>query len=512
LFRGFDQADFSPPGPVASVAVLPRARHFVPDDIPSFAERLRSTADLAQLWVKLNYRKLDIAHDLAEDLGSARWFRGLGVMLGLVIAALSFWPDFSALEAAPISTKDRSTRDEFRSQMIMPMSLGSESGRRMAATSAIVPIANAPERPSIKLVAVLGEGDTFARMLGRAGASASDAVQAANMIAGQVPMGAISPGTRVDVLLGKRPAPGAARSLDQLNFRARFDLDLAVTRQGSALVVTSRPLPVDTTPLRIQGLVGSSLYRSARAAGAPIKAIQQYLQTLDAHLSLDSDIAPTDTFDFVISYKRSAGGESEVGQLLYAGLNRADTPLAQLLRWGEDGQFFEASGIGAQRSATYAPVAGRLTSGYGMRFHPVLGYSRMHAGVDFGASWGSPIYAVSDGQVTWAGLHGGHGNYVRLEHGGGLGTGYGHMSRIAVSSGSRVNAGQVIGYVGSTGLSTGPHLHYEVYQGGRTVNPLSVKFTVAAQVDQKQLAAFKARLAQLKKVVPGAALKTLAGI
>ena len=178
-----------------------------------------------------------------------------------------------------------------------------------------------------------------------------------------------------------------------------------------------------------------------------------------------------------------------------------------MLRWGPDGQFFEASGISRPRSTVAAPVNGRITSSYGMRFHPVLGYARMHAGIDFGARWGSPIFAVSDGLVSYAGPHGGHGNYVRLEHGGGMGTGYGHMSRIAVSPGSRVQAGQVIGYVGSTGLSTGPHLHYEAYQNGRTINPMAVRFAMTSAVDTKQLAAFKARLDELRKIAPGAALK-----
>jgi murein DD-endopeptidase MepM/ murein hydrolase activator NlpD len=155
------------------------------------------------------------------------------------------------------------------------------------------------------------------------------------------------------------------------------------------------------------------------------------------------------------------------------------------------------------------PVNGHITSGYGARRHPILGYVRMHAGIDFGAPWGSPIFAVSDGIVSFAGRHGGHGNYVRLEHGGGIGTGYGHMSRIAVSPGTRVQAGQVIGYVGSTGLSTGPHLHYELYENGRTVNPMSVRFTfhTVAGIDKTELTAVKGKIAQLKRVTPGAALQ-----
>jgi murein DD-endopeptidase MepM/ murein hydrolase activator NlpD len=144
-----------------------------------------------------------------------------------------------------------------------------------------------------------------------------------------------------------------------------------------------------------------------------------------------------------------------------------------------------------------------------MRRHPILGYARMHSGIDFAASWGSPIYAVSDGLVAYAGWHGGHGNYVRLDHGGSIATGYGHMSRIAVANGLAVRRGQIIGYVGSTGLSTGAHLHYEVYRGGQPVNPIAVSMVQQqAAVDPKQIAAFKARLQALLSVKPGTLIGT----
>ena len=112
--------------------------------------------------------------------------------------------------------------------------------------------------------------------------------------------------------------------------------------------------------------------------------------------------------------------------------------------------------------------------------------------------------------MQFAGYHGGHGNYVRLANGGGLGSGYAHMSRIAVYPGMHVHQGQVIGYVGSTGLSPGPHLHYEVYRNGMTVNPAGFQFASRAQVSGSELAAFRARLAELKSVTPGAALTSLA--
>ena len=144
-----------------------------------------------------------------------------------------------------------------------------------------------------------------------------------------------------------------------------------------------------------------------------------------------------------------------------------------------------------------------------MRRHPILGYRRMHAGLDFKARHGTPIVAVTDGRVTGAGRMGGCGNAVRLRHDGGIDTRYCHMSRIAVNRGQSVRRGQVIGYVGSTGLSTGPHLHYEMYRGGRAIDPASVQYVTRAQLSGAELKRFKDALARIKTVAPGAALAEL---
>ena len=456
----------------------------------------------------------DLAPDLASDIGSRKWLRGLATLLGLSAAAIAMWPDFSAVEAATPMPPQGRMRDEFRSQTIAPLALGADSGRRMGPTALVRPLASVPERPSIQLVSTLGQGDSFGRMLQRAGLGSADIERISALVQQAVPVAEIASGTQFDMTLGKRPAPQAPRALASLDFRARFDLDLAIERDaGGNLALVRHPIAVDQTPLRIRGTVGSSLYRSARNAGAPVAAIQSYLRAIDKYLSLESDISANDEFDLIVSYKRSAKGERQVGELLYAGVAREGKPRLQLLRWGNEGQMFAASAIGQARSVPIGqPVAGRITSTYGMRRHPILGYARMHSGIDYGAAYGSPIYAVADGTVTYAGRHGGHGNYVRLQHGGGLGTGYGHMSRIAVSSGTHVRAGQVIGYVGSTGLSTGPHLHLEAYQGGRTVNPASIRVFARPQIDGKERDAFKARLKSLLTVEPGAALGSIAPV
>lgn len=470
-------------------------------------QRLALRAGELRSHIEHRCHMIELAPDLAQDIGSKRWFRGLGTMLGLSLVAVSFWPDLTAVEAATAMPVDQPVRDEFRSQMIMPLALGADSGHRMGATALVRPLGATPERPTIQLVATLGQGDSFGRMLQRAGVGAGDVSRLTQMVAGSVAPGDIEPGTQFDVTLGKRPGPQSARPLDKLEFRARFDLDLAIERKDGSLVLERRPIAVDSTPLRIRGPVGSAgLYRSARAAGAPLKAIAEYLRAIDEHVSLESEVGAQDSYDLVIAYKRSARGERQVGELLYAGLERGGKPRLQLVRWGSDGQFFEASGVGRQTSSYFQPVSGRMSSRFGMRRHPILGYMRLHSGVDYAASYGSAIVAVSDGVVSYAGRHGGHGKYVRIEHGGGLGSGYAHMSSIAVEPGSHVRAGQVIGYVGSTGLSTGPHLHFEVYRGSSKIDPLSVRFISRPTVSGEELAQFKARLKALKSVPVGKAL------
>ena len=455
--------------------------------------------------------ELDLAPDLGADIGSRRWFRGLGTFVGLSVAALAFWPDFAPLEAASPVPDDAAVQAEYRANTILPLGLGADTGHRMGPTELVRPLAAAPERPQLQMLATLGRGDSFSRTLLRAGISDDEAQQVESLIAGAIALDQLEPGTRLDITLGRRPEPGAARPLDELSFRARFDLELKVDRldEGGPLTLTRRMIRVDETPLRIRGTVGDSLYRSARAAGAPSSAVQAYLKALGTQIDIQRDIGAGDTFDIILSHRRAATGERQAGQLLFAGLDRSARSPVRLMRWGSDGEFYDAGGTGEERGGLVAPVPGRMSSSYGMRRHPILGYKRMHAGVDFKARHGTPIVAVTDGRVTGAGRMGGCGQAVRLRHANGIDTRYCHMSRIAVNRGATVRRGQVIGYVGSTGLSTGPHLHYEMYRGGRAVNPASVSFVTRKQLGGSELDRFRSTMATLREVKEGAALADL---
>jgi murein DD-endopeptidase MepM/ murein hydrolase activator NlpD len=497
-----------------------QARRKARERLAAFSQAYEEWRIAASAW----FARIDLAPDLAEDIGSRRWLRGLGTMVSLGAVALALWPDITPLEARPAMPEGEAIRSELRSQMILPLALGADSGRRMGPTAAVIPLKSAPERPQIQMVVTLAPGDSFASMLRRAGVAGDDIDRAAALVGQAVAVGDIQPGTQMDLILGRRTAPGQPRPLDSLSFRARFDLALELTRPGvgqsnpdgtpvipsGPLALIRNPIRVDDTPLRVRGTVGTSLYRSMRAAGVPASAVQEYLKALDAQIDMEREVRPSDEFDIILAYRRAATGERQAGQLLYAGVDRAGRPKTQLMRWGSDGRFYEASGVGEQRRGLLAPVPGALTSGFGMRRHPILGYMRMHAGIDFRASYGTPIVAVTDGRVTSAGRAGGCGIAVRLEHGGGLSTRYCHMSRMAVAPGMSVRRGQVIGYVGSTGLSTGPHLHYEMYRGGRMVNPASVQFVSRALLSGTQLIDFQRQLIKLKQVEVGAALEDLA--
>ena len=439
--------------------------------------------------------------DLGEDLFSKIWWRGLATLGALCTAAALTAPDFGPLPAGHPAPLTGEARDQWGSVGVESIARGSASGMRMAATANVVPIDSAPERAAIDLFATLGP-DGLARGLVRLGAASGDAVRAATLIHGAAPR--LKPGTAIALRLGKRDASGR-RSVDRVALRASMDLKLLVERGADGLALTRIAVPVSTIPMRVRGRAGDGLYWALRTAGASTAIATSYLKALAQEIDV-GEIGPDASFDLVIASRRSADGQIAEGDLLYAGLDRMIDRDLKLVRWTAGGRpvWVDAITVGRAPPASEGlqwPVAARITSGFGLRIHPILRFARMHRGIDFGAARGTPIHAAADGQVARAGWAGGYGRQVRLNHAGGLATSYSHMSSLAVDPGTLVRQGQLIGYVGSSGLSTGPHLHYEVYRGGVAVNPMNVRFTAATRgADPGAVAAIRARLKELLSV------------
>lgn len=446
----------------------------------------------------------DLAPDLGAQIGSLTWFRGVATCIGLCTLTWLLAPGLEnpIYGSVPAPLKGAEW-DAAQAQAIKPLGQGATTGYRMAATRLVAPLTDTPERPILESTAKLASGDALLGVLQRSGVGKADAAQVGSLVSQALALGEIQPGTLLDLTLGRRTDKAQPRPLEKLAFRAKFDLKLEVARGGGALSLKQIPIAIDHTPLRIQGAIGGSLYRSARAAGAPAKAVEAYIKTLASRVPV-SGLDSGCKFDIIVGQARAETGEVQLGNLMYAGLSGCSKKV-QLLPWQTGGktEWFDGLGRGNSSGMMAMPAPGRFSSSFGMRRHPILGYVRMHRGVDIAAPWGSPVFAASDGTVQVAGRSSGYGNFIKVNHGNGFGTGYGHLSRILVHSGEHVRKGQQIGAVGNTGLSTGPHLHYEMYKNGVAVNPRSVSFNSMRQLSGDDLGAFRAKLSHLLAVPIG---------
>lgn len=246
------------------------------------------------------------------------------------------------------------------------------------------------------------------------------------------------------------------------------------------------------------GAIEGSLYESAEHIGATPQITAKVAELFSHKIDFQRDLQPGDAFKLVFDRKVTEAGRTvEAGDLQYAEIH--GVKFYRFAR-GNDVEYFDELGKNIKGFLLKTPVDGaHITSLFGMRKHPVLGYTRAHQGVDFGVGWGTPIVAAGDGVIVQAGPWGGYGNWLRIRHSEGWDTGYGHISRYAkgIHPGVHVHQGQVVAYVGATGLATGPHLHYEIWKNGQRVNPIGVKVpqgSALAGVDLRRFEGEKARI------------------
>ena len=230
-----------------------------------------------------------------------------------------------------------------------------------------------------------------------------------------------------------------------------------------------------------EGSIESSLYSTAINLGIKPNIIVEFARLYGFQVDFQRDIWKGDSFQIIYEeYKNNEGTIIEIGDIIYASLNLQNNELKLYKFEHEENQidYFDENGKSMRKTLMKTPINGaRLSSSFGKRKHPILGFTKMHSGTDFAAPTGTPIMASGDGIVLKAGWCGGGGNCVKLKHNSVYQTVYAHMSKIGrgVKKGARVKQGQIIGYAGSTGLSTGPHLHYEIIYQNKHINPLKLK-------------------------------------
>lgn len=248
----------------------------------------------------------------------------------------------------------------------------------------------------------------------------------------------------------------------------------------------------------VKGEIDGAFIVSARRVGVPRAVAMQMTRILSYDVDFQRDIHRGDKFAVMFEAEYDDQGEViRADNVQYVQLQGSKSKPITMYRF--DGKMYHADGRDVRRSLLKTPVDGaRMSSGFGYRRHPVLGYSAMHKGVDFAAPTGTPIYAAGDGVVQKASRFSSYGNYVKIRHNGTYSTAYAHMSRYGkgIRPGARVTQGQVIGYVGTTGRSTGPHLHFEVVQNGAQVNPKKVASLGTDKLNKTQLAKFQSVIQQ----------------
>jgi len=346
------------------------------------------------------------------------------------------------------------------------------------------------------------KGDSIGAVLRDLGATVDEAKAIASALGGRGRDGALKEGQKLRILLSPI---GAAQRLQPIRVIVATDSTIeavvalsdtgkyvAVDVQSADTQVAEAEEDDDNGGMRLY----QSVYETALRQQVPRPMIDELIRIYSYDVDFQRRVQPGDSFEVLFAFDEDTGSEAK-SEVMFASLTvGGETKRYYRFQTPDDGavDYYDETGKSAKKFLVRKPMAtGIMRSGYGWRRHPILGYSKMHTGVDWAAARGTPIYASGNGVVVTAGWESGYGKYVKLRHTNGYETAYGHMSAFArgIQPGTRVRQGQIIGYVGSTGLSTGPHLHYEILVNNRFVDPLKIKLPRGRVLDGPTLANFE---------------------
>ena len=347
-----------------------------------------------------------------------------------------------------------------------------------------------------RITVTVGRGDTLIGLLVGAGVTRTEAAEALDALAKVHDPRTLKIAQAVTLEFSDVQG---VRRLAKLRFQPDAGHGVSLTRGAEGGFTAWREdKAISRRLVSATATIHNSLFEAGAEAGVPIPVMLAVIATYSHDVDFQRDFQSGDHFD--VLYERFVTDSGEVareGAVLYARLVLSGRELPIYRFEGRDGHpdYYNRQGESVRKALLRTPVDGaRITSKFGARNHPILGYTRMHRGVDFGAPSGTPVYAAGNGILEEAGRRNGYGNYIRIRHNTEVETAYAHLSRFAkgVHRGGRVGQGEVIAYVGSTGMATGPHLHYEVLRHGDQVNPLSVDLPSGRKLDGRDLESFRA--------------------
>ena len=375
----------------------------------------------------------------------------------------------------------------------------------------ITTITKAPPAEPVDETFMLSEDTSLAAEMMARGVAKATAEALVESIGGLFPAKLIKAGTKFDVTFDRQvdfygrdvtfpvsvsfeqPGKGTVTIDSDEDGLFTASIEEPATPQAKSAAVAAAAI----TQFHASSNVGSGISTAGADSKIPDYIMAEFSRVFSYDVDFQRQVSATDSFE--VFYGNPLSGSSSKRKVLHMARLTIDGEKRTFYRYTTaEGltEYFDENGRSASRQLLRTPVSGaRLTSGFGMRRHPLLGYSKMHTGIDFGAPSGTPIRAAGSGEIDQAGRESGYGNVVVIAHTGAMKTMYAHMSRFAagIREGVHVNQGQVIGYVGTTGRSTGPHLHYEVRLNDRPTNPNAVRGTGGKQLIGKDFSGFKAQ-------------------
>ncbi len=346
-------------------------------------------------------------------------------------------------------------------------------------------------------------GDTLMKLLTKNGVDRGTAHAAITKLSDVYDVRRLQIGQDIDLTFQEQTGGEAFLGLA---LKPSAERDVVVRAAGTdGFVAEAIDWPLERRDDYAAASIKTSLYEAALEAEMPIDVLIDLVRMFSFDVDFQRDIQPGDSVEVLFDrYDDELGNRVRNGEIRFAAMTLSGKRTAYYRHTPKSGitDYFDGKGQSVRKTLMRTPVDGaRLSSGYGKRRHPILGYNKMHRGVDFAAPTGTPIMAAGDGVVEKAGRNGAYGKYIRIRHNSTIKTAYAHLHKYARGTkvGARVKQGDIIGYVGSTGRSTGPHLHYEVLINNRQKNPMSVKLPAGEKLKGKDLETLLAGIPEIDR-------------